>query len=176
VLESRCLQNFRMEFCRPCRGELSLDLKSGYPYWAVKNGLMYAFPKLDTDLSCDVVVVGAGITGDLIADELAGHGHEVAVVDQRDVGWGSTSASTALLQYEIDTHAVDLAKRYDDSAALLAYQSCLHAIGELGEIARSVGDVDFSFCDSLYYASTRSDQSCLADEFAWRAQHGFPVR
>jgi hypothetical protein len=31
-------------------------LKSGYPFWAVKNGLMYAFPRLDADLSCDVVV------------------------------------------------------------------------------------------------------------------------
>jgi hypothetical protein len=43
-----------------------VDLKSGYPYWAVKNGLMYAFQRLDADLSCDVAVVGAGITGALI--------------------------------------------------------------------------------------------------------------
>jgi len=153
-----------------------MDLKSGYPYWAVKNGLMYAFPKLDADLSCEVVVVGAGITGALIADELASHGHEVVVLDQRDVAWGSTSASTALLQYEIDTHAVDLAKRYDEAAALLAYQSCLRAIGELGAIAHAVGDVDFGNCQSLYYASTRADQARLAAEYAWRAQHGFPVR
>lgn len=153
-----------------------MDLKSGYPYWAVKNGLMYAFPKMDADLACDVVVVGAGITGALIAHELADHGHEVVVLDQRDVAWGSTSASTALLQYEIDTHAIDLAKRYDEAAALLAYRSCLHAIGEIGEVARSVGDVDFGHCESLYYASNRADQSRMADEFAWRAQHGFPVR
>jgi glycine/D-amino acid oxidase-like deaminating enzyme len=37
-------------------------------------------------------------TGALIADELAGHGHDVVVLDQRDPGWGSTSASTALLE------------------------------------------------------------------------------
>jgi phosphatidylserine/phosphatidylglycerophosphate/cardiolipin synthase-like enzyme len=34
-----------------------MDLKSGYPYWAVKNGLMYAFKRLDADLSCDVAVL-----------------------------------------------------------------------------------------------------------------------
>ena len=40
----------------------------------LKKSLMYAFPQLDADLSCDVAVVGAGITtGSLIADELAGH-------------------------------------------------------------------------------------------------------
>ena len=153
-----------------------MDLKSGYPYWAIKNGLMYAFPRLEVDLSCDVVVVGAGITGALIANELTGHGHEVVVLDQRDVGWGSTAASTALLQYEIDTHATDLEKRYGTAAALLAYQSCLTAISQLGEVAHSVGDVDFAVCDSLYYASKRADHAPLAAEFAWREAHGFPVK
>ncbi|MFN2361131.1 MAG: NAD(P)/FAD-dependent oxidoreductase [Marinobacter sp.] len=153
-----------------------MDLKSGYPFWAVKNGLMYAFPQLDADLTCDVVVVGAGITGALIADELARHGHDVVVVDRRDVCWGSTSASTALLQYEIDTHATDLAKRYDQASALLAYQSSLRAISEIEELAHEVGDVDFANCDSLYYASNCSDVSSLADEFVWRKQHDFPVR
>ncbi len=153
-----------------------MDLKSGYPYWAVKNGLMYAFPQLDTDLSCDVAVVGAGITGALIANELAEHGHDVIILDQRDVCWGSTSASTAMLQYEIDSHAIDLVKRYDQAAALLAYQSCLDAVSAVGTVAQAVGDVDFATCDSLYYASNRADQPRLADEFSWRKQHGFPVR
>lgn len=76
-----------------------MDLKSGYPYWAVKNGLMYAFPQIGADLSCDVVVVGAGITGALISDELAGHGHAVVVLDQSKICRGSTAACTALLQY-----------------------------------------------------------------------------
>lgn len=153
-----------------------MDLKSGFPFSAVKNGLMYAFPQLDADLSCDVVVMGAGITGALIADELASHGHDLVVVDQRDVCWGSTSASTALLQYEIDTHATDLVKRYDQASALLAYQSSLQAISDIGELAEAVGDVDFANCESLYYATSRADVSSLADEFAWRKQHGFPVR
>ena len=88
-----------------------MDLKSGYPFWAVKNGLMHAFPQLREDARCDVAVVGGGITGALIADELTRHGHHVVVVEQRDIGWGSTAASTALIQYEIDTHMVDLAKQ-----------------------------------------------------------------
>jgi glycine/D-amino acid oxidase-like deaminating enzyme len=153
-----------------------MDLKSGYPYWAIRNGLMYAFPKLDADLSCEVLVVGAGITGALIANELASHGHEVVVLDQRDVGWGSTAASTALLQYEIDTHAVDLAKRYGDASATLAYRACLSAIDTLAAVAREIGDVDFALSESLYYASNRADQGRLGEEFGWRHSHGFPVR
>ena len=45
-----------------------MDLKSGYPFWAIRNGLMHAYPPLARALRCDVLVVGGGITGALIAD------------------------------------------------------------------------------------------------------------
>lgn len=115
-----------------------MDLKSGYPFWAIKNGLMVAFPPLQADIRCDVAVIGGGITGALIADELTSHHFDVAVIEERDVGWGSTAASTALLQYEIDTHLVDLAKRYGEDAAVLAYQGCATAIMELRALAAGV--------------------------------------
>lgn len=152
-----------------------MDLKSGYPYWAVKNGLMHAFPALDADVKCDVVVLGAGITGALVARELARNGHAVCVVDKRDVAWGSTSASTALLQYEIDTPMTDLAKKYGEDNALLAYLACMQSIPVLAEIAADARDAGFEFTRSLYYASKRSHVKDLRDEFALRAKHRFPV-
>lgn len=152
-----------------------MDLKSGYPWWAVRNGLMHAFPRLQDDLRCDVAVVGGGITGALIADELAAHGHDVAVIEQRDVGWGSTAASTALLQYEIDTPMVDLAKRYGEADAALAYRACAAAIPMLEAVARQLRDVRFARNDSLYYASKRGHRQDLLAEFAMRERHGLEV-
>ena len=152
-----------------------MDLKSGYPYWAIKNGLMHAFPPLQADLRCEVAIIGGGITGALIADELAGHGHEVALIEQRDIGWGSSSASTALLQYEIDTHMIDLAKRYGEADAALAYGKCAEAIEMLQDKARDIRDVDFAWADSLYYASKRRHASVLREEFELRLRHGFQV-
>ncbi|MNU80099.1 Gamma-glutamylputrescine oxidoreductase [compost metagenome] len=152
-----------------------MDLKSGYPFWAVRNGLMQAFPQLERDLRCDVLVIGGGITGALIADHLGQHGHDVAVVEQRDIGWGSTAASTALLQYEIDTPMQALARRYGLDQALLAYRACAEAIGQLRQLARQVGKVDFQPADSLYYASRTRDLSGLIDEYELRRKHGFAV-
>lgn len=65
----------------PIIEERRVDLKSSYPYWAVKNGLMHAFPPLQADASCEVAVIGGGISGALIANELSHHGHEVLVID-----------------------------------------------------------------------------------------------
>lgn len=153
-----------------------MDLKSGYPYWSVKNGLLHAFPPLQADVRCDVAVLGAGITGALVASELAAHGHDVVVVDRRDAGWGSTSASTALLQYEIDTHMVDLAKRFGEADAALAYRACAEAIPLLQEAARPIRDVEFARMSSLYWASKRGHARDLREEYALRARHGFDMQ
>ncbi|WP_411852457.1 NAD(P)/FAD-dependent oxidoreductase [Stenotrophomonas sp. LGBM10] len=153
-----------------------MDLKSGYPFWAVRNGLMHAFPPLREDLRCDVLVVGGGISGALIADELCAHGHDVAVIEQRDIGWGSTAASTALLQYEIDTHLIDLARRYGERAGVQAYQACADAIPALRAVAAAFRDVDSHAMHSLYYASKRRHRAVLQEEYALRLRHGFDVR
>jgi len=153
-----------------------MDLKSGYPFWAVRNGLMHAFPPLQQDLQCDVLVVGGGISGALIANELSAHGHDVAVIEQRDVGWGSTAASTALLQYEIDTHMIDLAQQYGENAAVMAYQACAEAIPALRAVAGAFSGVDCQRMQSLYYASKRGHHAVLHEEYLLRRRHGFDVR
>ncbi|WP_194756368.1 NAD(P)/FAD-dependent oxidoreductase [Aliidiomarina indica] len=150
-----------------------MDLKSGYPFWAIKNGLISNFPPVTSDIECDVVVIGGGITGALIADELTTSGFATTVVEQRDIGWGSTSASTALLQYEIDTHLLDLVKWYGEKDGVMAYQGCADAIDSLAELASEVGDVDFARQQSLYFASRPEDTNTLHDEFKLRRKHGF---
>ena len=153
-----------------------MDLKSGYPFWAIKNGLMKAFPPLTRDLRCDVLIVGGGITGALIAQSLADDGQAVALIEQRDIGWGSTAASTALLQYEIDTHMTELAKRYGEDQAVLAYRACADAIPRLQQLAAMVREVDFAAMHSLYFASSLFHVGRLAAEYEMRRRHGFAVR
>ncbi len=152
-----------------------MDLKSGYPFWAIRNGLMHAFQPLQADAHCDVAIIGGGISGALIADTLSSAGHDVVVLEQRDIGWGSTSASTALLQYEIDIHLTDLAKKLGEANAVLAYRACVDAIAMLEDRARSLEDTGFETRDSLYYASRQRDYAPLLEEFELRKQHGFDV-
>ena len=153
-----------------------MDLKSGYPFWAVKNGLLHAFPALHKDISCDVLILGGGITGALVARALADDGHAIALIEQRDIAWGSTAASTALLQYEIDTHMTELARRYGEADAVLAYQACADAIPLLQSLAAEVRDVDFAKMRSLYFASRPSHVRRLRQEFDLRKRHGFRMK
>src|SRR5664279_4292043 len=88
-----------------------MNLISGHPFWSVNNGLPRNYPSLQRDVACDAVVIGGGITGGLVAVHLAEAGVKTIVIDKRDIGPGSTSASTALLQYEIDVPLRDLIKQ-----------------------------------------------------------------
>lgn len=152
-----------------------MDLKSGSPFWLVKNGLLNAFPRLSDSLRCDALIVGAGITGALIGDRLARAGLSVCVIDRREAGWGSTAASTALLQYEIDTEMQALARRYGEADAALAYLSCARAIGQLGELAKSLHGVDFQRMQSLYFASRWYHGRQLEKEGLLRRKHGLAL-
>ena len=69
-----------------------MDLVSPQPFWPLKNGLLSVYPPLKSDVNCDVVVLGGGISGAFAAEALAGLGFNVVVLDKRDVGGGNTSA------------------------------------------------------------------------------------
>lgn len=153
-----------------------MDLKSGYPFWPIKEGLIRSYPSLAEDLSCDVVVIGAGITGALIAYHLVEAGADVVVLDRRDVGGGSTSASTALLQYEVDVPLHQLIDKVGREHAVRSYHLCLEAIYKLENLAIALGeDVGFERKRSLYLASVADDLPELEREYAVRREVGIAL-
>jgi len=61
-----------------------MDLVSPQPFWPLKNGLLSVYPSLKSDVNCDVVVLGGGISGAFAAEALASVGFNVIVLDKRD--------------------------------------------------------------------------------------------
>lgn len=154
-----------------------MDLRSGHPFWLVKNGLLATYPPLESDLTCEVVVIGGGITGALIAYTLAKEGVDVVVLDKREIAWGSTSASTAMLQYEIDKELHELAAIVGKESAVRSYQLGVEALATLEEIVHDVGAVgDFCRVQSIYATRYKRHLRRLETEFAARQANGFTVR
>ncbi|MCF3650560.1 NAD(P)/FAD-dependent oxidoreductase [Synoicihabitans lomoniglobus] len=153
-----------------------MDLISGTPFWPLRDGLLATYSPLPGDRTADVAVIGAGITGALAADRLARAGHDVVVLDRREAARGSTAASTALLQYEIDTPLADLAERHGWEEAAAAYQDCRDAVQALRELAGEVGrETDFKDKASLLLASNQDHVPRLRREFEARQRAGFRV-
>ncbi len=153
-----------------------MDLKSGRPFWPMRDGLPASFPRLSEALDIEVAVIGAGITGALTAHRLAQDGHDVVVLDGRDAGFGSTSASTALIQYEIDTHLTELIRRYGEKAAVAAYRSGLRAIDELERLGPEILEAGkWRRLPSLYVASSEADLPKLQSELQCLQKNDFPA-
>ena len=153
-----------------------MNLRSGHPFWLLKNGLLADYPSLKHDESCEVAVIGGGITGALVAYHLTREGVDTVLVDTRDIGAGSTAASTALLQYEIDTELHDLIGLVGESHAVRSYRLGLEAIETVERLGGELkDDCGFERKTSLYLASRKSDVSKLRKEYDTRKAFGFHV-
>lgn len=153
-----------------------MNLKSGMPFWLVKDGLQYTFPKLDKNIETDVVIIGAGISGALVRYYLLNAGINCTLIDSRTIGLGSTCASTSLLQYEIDTPLHKLIQMVGKENAQRSYQLCDRAIDELYKIAKKLKISEFEKKKSLFYAAYKKDVSMLKKEFLARKEAGFDVK
>lgn len=77
-------------------------LRSSQPLWANTPDIRVSALRKIPDTCVDVLIVGAGISGALMALSLANRGLKVLVVDRRQPLHGSSLASTAIIQHEID--------------------------------------------------------------------------
>lgn len=106
-------------------------LHTGRSVWSDTDRRSFAAARLTKSLRCDVVIVGAGITGAFMADTLSRHYGNVVVLDRRAPATGSTHASTAMLQYEIDTPLSKLADQIGYAAAARSWQCSYRATQQL---------------------------------------------
>ncbi len=152
-----------------------MDVTGGHPIWPALDGVIRTYDPLDQSTSCDVLVLGGGITGATIAHRLVREGFETVVVDRRNFGWGSTGGSTALLLYEIDTPLTELIRRYGRDEALIAYRAGVEAIDATRDLCNDVGAGRFTRRSSVYFASTEADTAPLRAECDARRQAGLLV-
>ena len=134
------------------------------------------YQPLTRDLRTDVLVVGAGVSGAMAADALSDAGCRVVVVDRRRPITGSTTASTALLQYGIDTPLTRLARSVGQQRARRLWRRSRLALDALRARVRHLGiDADCVERDSLYLEGDVLGRRALGEEAGARRRAGFEV-
>lgn len=154
-----------------------MDLKSNEPFWLVKNGIINSYPSLRENTDCDVLIVGGGITGSLIAHQCMEDGYKTILIDKREVANGSSSATTSMLQYEIDTPLFELIEMIGKKGAIASYEACSESIDLLEKVCKQIkSESGFKKKKSLYFAALKKDMIWLKKEFEARKQAGFKVK
>ncbi|AOO79955.1 NAD(P)/FAD-dependent oxidoreductase [Bosea vaviloviae] len=150
------------------------DLRSGRGPW-LAGPARPASEELETDIRCDVAIVGGGITGAMVAEHLTAFGHRVVVIDREREGFGSTAASTAMLQWEIDLPLRRLAELYGFDRAADVYRRSFRAVAGLGELVAQL-ELGAAFIprDTVYLAAGEVGPRELRDEHILRERAGLP--
>jgi glycine/D-amino acid oxidase-like deaminating enzyme len=153
------------------------NLRTGVPVWFPHGEPDELARPLTGSLSVDVAIVGGGVSGALVADALLQAGKRVVVLDRRGLVRGSTPASTALLQFEIDQPLTVLGETIGHDRAARAYWRSAAAIDHLrGRIADLGLRCGFRERHSAYLPGNVLDIAGLRREAAARERIGLRSR
>jgi glycine/D-amino acid oxidase-like deaminating enzyme len=154
-----------------------MDLHTGLSLWRAQDRDGIDYPRAQGDFDCDVVIIGGGVTGALLGYFFAKSGIHALLVDKGQPCHGSTSVSTGLIQYDVDTHLISLINQVGVDRAVHAYRRGQQAIDELQGIVEQLKcSCGFSRRNSLYIASLEEDSITLLEEFKCRQKFGLPVQ
>ncbi len=143
----------------------------------LRSGIINSYPSLRKNISCDVLIVGGGLAGALLAFQFSGEGYKTVVIDKRDIAMGSTSANTSMLQYEIDEPLYSLMDSVGKEVASDTYREGIRAIKKLDQIVKKLNfDCGFKTKESLHFAHNSKKAEELINEFECRKKIGINVK
>ena len=150
-----------------------MQIMSGNYYWKEKSKIKNVYPYLTSDLRCDVVIVGGGITGAITAYYLAKEGADVIVVEKNIIGYGETLASSAIIEAQMDLDILKLEKFIGSNHSKKIYKMAYNAIDEIENINDTIGeDLGFERKDLIYFTNKFMQKSQMQREYENRKKLG----
>jgi glycine/D-amino acid oxidase-like deaminating enzyme len=148
------------------------NLRTGQPVWEIYPAPRVPHRPLTRNIETDVLIIGAGITGAMIGEALAGSGLDTVIVDYRPPTKGATTASTSLIQFEVDMPLIEMSRKIGTTDAIRAWRRSRLAVTNLAAHLRTLG-TKAQRRDALYLAGNRLDAAGLRREADARTRAGF---
>lgn len=143
-------------------------LRANASIWEAQNfdpNLGMYFPRLSSDINCEVCVIGAGITGVCLAYLLAKENVDVVLLEAKTVGLGSSSGSIGQSGLLTDIMLKDMIRFFGMENSLKILESNHEALELLETLVREYAiDCDFKKTSGGYIAQSAADTQALEEE------------
>ena len=134
------------------------------------------YPTLSGDTSCDVAVIGGGVTGVSTALLLEEKGLDVVLLESLKVGGGTSSHSTGNLYATVDKNLGHLREKYDADAVRTVVTARGAALDRMEEwINRFEIDCDFERRPWYLYAASGENNGKIEEEYEHALEVGLPM-
>jgi glycine/D-amino acid oxidase-like deaminating enzyme/nitrite reductase/ring-hydroxylating ferredoxin subunit len=150
-------------------------------YWEDSSSVS-RYPALDRDVTVDVAIIGAGITGLTAAYLLKRSGRRVAVMDRRRAGGVDSALTTAHVTCVTDVDLSELVKHFGRDHAWAAWDAGLAAIEQIDRTIREEEiDCEWTWVQGYKHAPAGAEtddktRRHLQDEATLAAELGFDAQ
>jgi len=136
--------------------------------WINKNVNNERLPKLDKDITCDVLIIGGGMAGLSTAYNLIDSKMNVVLIEKDVCGFGATSKNTGKLTWMQDLIYSRLTNNYNSEIAKAYYDSQIQAIDLVKKtIKDNKIECHLAKTKSYVFSDNKNDYNKFSDEISF---------
>ena len=155
---------------------MNLQYVQGEPMFTNTNKVPKQYSYLTEDIETDVIIIGGGVTGSILGYYFSKSNINSVILEKHRIGYCSTSVTTSLLQYELDSNLNDLMEAITFKDVIRTYELGLEALGDIDNFINEHGNnCDYRKKDTLLYTSKKLEITEIHEEYRLRKENGFDV-
>lgn len=152
-----------------------MELHKGETFWH-QTGEEADYLTMNNDDNAEVVIIGAGMTGAMIAYELLKDDVDVVLLDKGIPGYGSSDGNTGIIQYNSDNSLYEMINEHGEQRAVDFYRMSIEGITLLHQIAGELKeDVGYAPKNSLYLCAKEEHEPKLQKMVETLKMYDFPA-
>ncbi|WP_419726128.1 NAD(P)/FAD-dependent oxidoreductase [Terrisporobacter petrolearius] len=156
---------------------MPLENVHGTPMFTKNSKIKKQYEYLTEDLDTEVIIVGGGVTGSIVGYYFSKANIPAVILEKERVAHCSTSITTSLLQYELDSNARELEEYTTLDNVIMSYKLGLKALDEIDEFINIYGNkCKYQRKDTLLYTSKDEEIKEMKEEYEIRKEAGIDVK
>lgn len=156
---------------------MPLENVHGTPMFTKNSKIKKQYEYLTEDLDTEVIIVGGGVTGSIVGYYFSKANIPAVILEKERVAHCSTSITTSLLQYELDSNARQLEEYTTLDNVIMSYKLGLKSLDEIDEFIKKYGNkCKYQRKDTLLYTSKDEEIKEMKEEYEIRKKAGIDVK